>query len=88
MISGTVESLSQWTFVTASATFIPPAELDGATLSPLTRNTTVWYVPWFMLGVIAALSIALYEVRRRRFAREAAEAILDAATAAAGGTHP
>ncbi len=86
VVSGTIDSLSQWTFVTASATFTPPPVLDGVTLTPLTRNTSVWYVPWFMLLVIAALSIALFEVRRRRFAREAEQALLDAATAAAGGT--
>jgi hypothetical protein len=88
VVSGTIDSLSQWTFVTASATFTPPPVLDGVTLTPLTRNTSVWYVPWFMLLVIAALSIALFEVRRRRFAREAEQALLDAATAAAGGTQP
>jgi hypothetical protein len=88
VVSGTIGSLSQWTFVTASATFTPPPVLDGTVLTPLTRNTPVWYVPWFMLVVIAALSIALFEVRRRRFAREAEQAILDAATAAAQGTQP
>ncbi|MCE1174773.1 MAG: hypothetical protein LWW77_09240 [Propionibacteriales bacterium] len=88
VVAGTIGSLSQWTFVNASATFTPPPVLDGVTLTPLTRNTTVWYVPWFMLLVIAILSIALFEVRRRRFAREAEQALLDAATAAAGSTQP
>jgi hypothetical protein len=69
VISAQITGLAQWTMVSAHATFTPPQKLDGVTLSPLTRDTVIWFLPWFVL-LVAGVAGAEYLRRRRRAQRQ------------------
>jgi len=73
LVTARINGLAQWTVVTASATFTPPATLGELKLTPLTRTTLVWYLPWFVLLLAAMVTTWLLE-RRRRQLRRAAQA--------------
>jgi len=69
VVSAEVPGVGQWTVVTAHATFRPPAEVDGTTLSPLTRDATVFVFPWFAVLVVLLAAVILVAVRIVRVAR-------------------
>jgi len=72
LVTARINGLAQWTVVTASATFTPPATLGELKLTPLTRTTLVWYLPWFVLLLLAMVATGLVERRRRKLRRAAA----------------
>lgn len=71
LVTARINGLAQWTVVTASATFTPPATLGELKLTPLTRTTLVWYLPWFVLLLMAITATWLLERRRRQLRRAA-----------------
>jgi hypothetical protein len=67
-VSAELPGVGQWTVITAHATFNPPETVDGAELSPLTRDTTVFSLPWLMV-LIASVALgawATVQILRRR----------------------
>ncbi|GAA2074638.1 hypothetical protein [Microbacterium hatanonis] len=67
-VSAELPGVGQWTVLTAHARLEPPAEVGGTELSPLTRDATVFVLPWlFVLIVAAGLGAwAIAYVLRRR----------------------
>lgn len=54
-VTATVRGLALWTVVVAHTTFTPPPKVNGVVLSPISRDTVVWFVPWLLLlGTSAA----------------------------------
>lgn len=64
VVSAEITGLAQWTVVTAHATYTPPPKLGEVVLAPLTRETMILFLPWFVL-VVAGLAGAEYWRRRR-----------------------
>jgi hypothetical protein len=66
VISADVPGIGQWPVLTAHATFRPPAEVDGTSLSPLTRDATVFVFPWFvaLLALLGAAVVAVVRIVR------------------------
>lgn len=57
----------QWTVLTAHARVNPPAQVEGTALSPVTRDATVFVLPWLvvlLLGVGAAAVVVVSLIRR------------------------
>ncbi|MFJ6652772.1 hypothetical protein ACIQLJ_08255 [Microbacterium sp. NPDC091313] len=71
-VSADLPGAGQWTVLTTHARIDPPAEVDGTALSSLTRDATVFVLPWLLL-LIAALAtvvaIVVPLVRRELVAR-------------------
>ena len=66
-VSADLPGAGQWTMLTTHARITPPAQVDGTELAPLTRDATVFVLPWAIvllagLGVAAAIAVSL--VRR------------------------
>lgn len=75
-ITATIRGVSQWTFVTARATFTTPAEIGGVALSAVTRQVPVFVLPWAILLTAALVAAWLvYRILRRRQASRAPSAI-------------
>lgn len=75
VIAAQISGLAQWTMVSAHATFTPPERLGNTNLAPLTRDTVIWFLPWFLLlttSVIAAEYLRRKHFQRRRSGREGA----------------
>lgn len=74
VVSADLSGAGQWGLVTAHATFRPPAEVGGTTLSPLTRDTTVLVFPWLvallLLAAAGAVIVVQIVLRLRRSATE------------------
>jgi hypothetical protein len=70
-VTARISGLAQWTVVTASATFTPPAALGELKLTPLTRTSLVWYLSWFVLLLLAMVATWLVDRRRRQLRRAA-----------------
>jgi hypothetical protein len=52
-VSATIDGLAQWTVVTARMMFTPPPRLGSQTLSPVHRDEVVWFLPWFVILLVA-----------------------------------
>lgn len=66
-ISADLPGAGQWTILTTHARVNPPAQVDGTELTSLTRDATVFVLPWFlvlMVGVGAAAAVTVSLVRR------------------------
>lgn len=66
-ISADLPGAGQWTILTAHARVNPPAQVDGTELSPLTRDATVFVLPWLavlFLGLGAAAVVIVSLIRR------------------------
>lgn len=66
-ISADLPGAGQWTVLTAHARINPPAQVDGTELSPLTRDATVFVLPWLavlFLGLGAAAVVIVSLIRR------------------------
>ncbi len=66
-VSADLSGAGQWTMLTTHARVTPPSQVDGVELAPLTRDATVFVLPWaivllMVLGVAAAVAVSL--VRR------------------------
>jgi len=69
VVSADLAGAGQWGLVTAHVTLRPPAEVGGTTLTPLTRDATVFVFPWLIALLLLATAIAamvLQLVRSRR----------------------
>lgn len=78
-VSAELPGAGQWTVLTAHARVNPPAEVDGTELSPLTRDATVFVLPWLivlLVGAGAAAAVVVMIVRRA--ALSAAPAVVGA----------
>jgi hypothetical protein len=53
----------QWTFTTARFTITPVTAVNGEQLEPLSRDSIVFFVPWFVL-VVGLLGLAAYSITR------------------------
>ena len=53
----------QWTFTTARFTITPVTAVDGEQLEPLSRDSIVFFVPWFVV-VATLLALAVYAIVR------------------------
>ncbi|WP_164515441.1 hypothetical protein [Microbacterium sp. 10M-3C3] len=70
-VSADLPGAGQWTVLTTHARVNPPAEVDGTELSSLTRDATVFVLPWLLvlLAALAALAgICVPLVRRELIA--------------------
>ncbi len=72
VVSAELPGVGQWAVLTAHATFRPPAEVEGTQLSPLTRDVTVFVLPWMIVSVLLLAGIALALVQLWRSRRDAA----------------
>lgn len=66
-ISADLPGAGQWTVLTAHARVNPPAQVDGTELSPLTRDATVFVLPWLavlFLGLGAGAVVIVSLIRR------------------------
>ena len=52
-VSAELPGVGQWGILTAHATFTPPDVVEDTELSPLTRDATVFTLPWFVVLLIA-----------------------------------
>lgn len=73
VVSMRLPGAGQWTVLTAHATFTPPETVEDTALSPLTRDATVFALPWFLLllivlGVVTAVIVTV--VRRSIVVRD------------------
>ncbi len=68
VVSAELPGVGQWAVLTAHATFRPPAEVEGTQLSPLTRDVTVFVLPWMIVSVLllAGIALALVQLWRSR----------------------
>jgi hypothetical protein len=53
IVTATMRGIGQWTVLGGHVTLIPPDEVDGTELSPLTRDTTLALAPLFVLLLVA-----------------------------------
>lgn len=70
-LSAELTGAGQWTVLTAHVRVNPPAQVDGTELAPLTRDATVFVVPWLILllaGAGAAAVVVVMIVRRATLA--------------------
>lgn len=65
VVTATIGGVAQWTFLTAHATFIPPERLGGIPLIAVTRQGSVFVLPWAVLAA-AALVGGWFGYRRYR----------------------
>jgi hypothetical protein len=66
-VSADLSGAGQWTMLTTHARVTPPPQVDGVELAPLTRDATVFVLPWalvLLLGLGLAAAIAVSLVRR------------------------
>lgn len=63
VVEAVLPGMGQWTFGTVSATFIPPESVGGATLTPVTRDTFVFVLPWLVIAVIVIV-VGVFVTRR------------------------
>ncbi|GAA1954059.1 hypothetical protein [Agromyces allii] len=61
-VSAEVSGVGQWGLVSAHVKLTPPKTVDDATLSPVTRDASVFAPPWFV-GFVAALVLGFAAVR-------------------------
>lgn len=69
VVSAELPGVGQWTVLTAHATFRPPAEVEGTSLSPLTRDVTVFVFPWMVASALLLAGIAFGVARLWRSRR-------------------
>lgn len=70
-LSAELAGAGQWTVLTTHVRVTPPAQVDGTELTPLTRDATVFVVPWLILllaGAGAAAVVVVMIVRRATLA--------------------
>ncbi len=72
VVSAELPGVGQWAVLTAHATFRPPAEVEGTQLSPLTRDVTVFVLPWMIVSALLLAGIAVVAVQMWRSRRDAA----------------
>ncbi|KAA9110980.1 hypothetical protein [Microbacterium rhizomatis] len=53
----------QWTVLDAHVTLTPPETVDGTALAPVTRDATVLFFPWLIVGALAIMAIGFLVVR-------------------------
>lgn len=63
VVEAVISGMGQWTFGTISATFTPPNSIDGTTLSPVTRDTFVFVLPWLIIAVVVIV-VGVFATRR------------------------
>jgi hypothetical protein len=73
-VSASLPGVGQWTILTAHTTFTPPETVDDVPLTPLTRDATVFALPWFVV-LLVALGLAAWVVVLVLRRREGAEPI-------------
>ncbi|PVW04384.1 hypothetical protein DEA06_10290 [Microbacterium sp. Gd 4-13] len=73
-VSASLPGVGQWTVLTAHTTFTPPEMVDDVQLTPLTRDATVFALPWFVV-LLVALGLAAWVVVLVLRRREGAEPI-------------
>ena len=67
MVQATVRDVGQWGLLHGSVVFTPPKEVEGITLSPMTREQYFFVFPWFssVVVVLGLASLAVVLVVRR-----------------------
>ena len=72
VVDATLPGVGQWTLLTTHMTFTPPAEIDGVTLTPVTRDAMAFAAPWFIFAglLLAAAAYGIvYLLRLNRSTR-------------------
>lgn len=73
-VSASLPGVGQWTVLSAHATFTPPTVVDETELSPLTRDSTAFALPWFFV-LLTTLGLAAWVIVRVVRSRDVAEPI-------------
>ncbi|MFG6475129.1 hypothetical protein ACFXP7_01950 [Microbacterium sp. P06] len=67
-VGAELPGVGQWTVLSAHATLNPPESVNGTVLAPVTRDATVFALPWLVVLLIAAGLTAwvVVQIARRR----------------------
>jgi hypothetical protein len=71
-VEATFHGLAQWMIVTGHATLTVPGTVDQVLVAPIARDAVIWFLPWFLVLLIAG--VAGWIVWRRLRPRPAAVA--------------
>jgi hypothetical protein len=69
VVDADLPGVGQWTLLTTHMTFTPPAEINGVTLVPVTRDAMAFAPPWFVFAglLLAAAAYGIvYLLRQNR----------------------
>lgn len=66
VVTASVHGVGQWTLVSAHVTFTPPATVDGAAATAVTRDALVLVFPWLLVlgAVVVVLAFVIVRVVR------------------------
>lgn len=66
VVAASVHGAGQWTLVSAHVTFTPPATVDGAAATAVTRDALVLVFPWLLVlgAVVVVLAFVIVRVVR------------------------
>lgn len=78
VVTAQLHHAGQWTLLDVHVTFTPPESVDGTPLTPVTRDASVLFFPWLIIGGLGLLVIGFFVVRALR-ATTLAPVIADAA---------
>lgn len=75
VVSATLHGAGQWTLLSTHVTFTPPDTVDGAALTPVTRDALILLFPWLAVMIAVVLVMAVLVVRVTRSALSAVPAV-------------
>lgn len=75
VVSATLRGAGQWTLLSTHVTFTPPDTVDGAALTPVTRDALVLLFPWLAVMIAVVVIVAVLVVRATRSALAAVPAV-------------
>ncbi|WP_104178543.1 hypothetical protein [Cryobacterium sp. Y50] len=89
-VSVTLPDIGQWGVLNAHMTFTPPETVNGAVLTPVTRDTLVILPPYFVMLVVGLIGVLFYTVRfllaRQRARRQNTPSIIGVSDASVEAT--
>ena len=65
LVEATFRGLAQWTVLTGHATLTVPGQVDQQLVAPIARDAIIWFLPWFVVLIIALGAAAILWRRLR-----------------------
>ena len=87
-VEATFQGVAQWTLLTGHASLTVPGLVDQQVVAPIARDAIIWFLPWAIVLLVAALAGLILWRRLRPRPSVAAVAVAGAAATGDGAAVP